>query len=200
MVMGECVVGVGDPTGRIVPPRSNGRIHGTRLNSGYGRFSENDYLEAHKLLGRYPLHTATDFRSVSTGAQLAQWLDHPKPGPDDVYVGAFHFHNFFTDLNSLRHKYRTYGHANPSAVAEVTKFLPEWDMIIRCAKGLPNEVKADKVNGLDRYTQSFLELKGNKPIFFLNETYRKEQHEMVKVMISEEEKLYGEYYKGNNTR
>lgn len=200
MVTGQCIVGVGNPAGRIVPERSNG-TQGARLR-GYGQTGTEDYLEAHKVLGRYPLHTATDFRMAITASEHAWWGDHPKPGPDDAYVTAFHLHNFFTDLKVLRHKYKTYGHAHPYAGNldfTMASLFPEWDLVIRCVKGLPNEVKVDKAGGLDRHLQGFTELKGNKPIFFLNETYRRERHKLVNAMIIEEEKIHGEFYKKNVT-
>lgn len=200
MVIGDCVMGVGDPTGRIVPVRDNrNRVNGARVR-GHGK-SRDDYTEHHKALDRYPLHTATDFRMADTGVQQVIWLNHPKPGRGDAYFTGFHLHNFFEDLQVLRNKYKTYGHANPKAdKAEFTmsNISPEWDMVIRCVKSLPNEANVD---GLQRQLLSFVDLNGNKPIFFLNETYRKERHELVKAMIAEEEKVYGEFYKDvNKTR
>ena len=199
MMMGECIMGIGDPTGRILPPRDNrDRIHGTRNDIGFGRFTPEDFLPEHKSLGRYPLHTATDFRSVSSGMQ-PHWVNHPIPGgPGDAYFTGFHFHNFFEDVQVLRHKYKTYGHENPDAEkdADLTKVAPEFDMIIRCVKGIPNE---EKIMGENRFTTSFAETNGSKPIFFLNETFVRKRHEDVKAMVAEEERKYGQFYKPNKT-
>jgi hypothetical protein len=200
MVIGNCVMGVGDPTNRILPLRDNRNHVDGKRERGHGAIFD-DYTEHHKALNRFPLHTATDFRMASTGAHQVQWLDHPKPGPGDVYVSAYHLHNFFGDLKVFRNKYKTYGHKHPKAdklEISMSNVSPEWDMVIRCVKGLPNEAN---VNGLKRHLPTFVELNGNKPIFFLNETYRKERHELVKAMIAEEEMMYGEFYKAfNKTR
>ena len=196
MVSGQCISGIGNPVSRIVPERTNG-TQGMRLR-GHGQTSIHDYIEAHRVLGRYPLHTATDFRMAITASIHAWWIDHPRPGPDDAYVTAFHLHNFFDDLTVLRHKYKTYGHAHPYAgnlTFNLASLFPEWDLVTRCVKGLPNEVKVDKASGLDRHLQGFTELKGNKPIFFMNETYRRERHKLVSAMIMEEEEIHGDFYK-----
>ena len=202
MVIGNCVAGVGDPTRRIVPLRDNpNHVDGAR-EIGHGAVYD-DYTGHHKALNRFPLHTATDFRMASTANQQVHWLNHPKPGRGDVFVTGFHFHNFFEDLTVLRNKYKTYGHKEPKAnklEISMSKVSPEWDMVIRCVKGLPNEANVD-VDALQRHLPTFMELNGNKPIFFLNETYRNERHELVKAMIAEEEKIYGEFYNAvNKTR
>lgn len=82
----------------------------------------------------------------------------------------------------------------------MSTIYPEFDLIIRCVKDLPNDVKTDKKEGMDRIMGTFAELSGNKPIFFLNDTYRKERHELIKAMIHDEEKIFGEFYKVNKTR
>jgi hypothetical protein len=196
MMLGECIMGVGLATGRILPPRSNGP-HGERIDLGYGKLKSTDFIEEHKTLNRYPLHTATDFRDVDSGRQYLWVEDHPNPdnGPPNSYGTAYHFHNFFTDVNILRNKYTTYGHGSKkNKVLDLSKVSRELDLVVRCVKGLPNEVKNDKVKGMDRYTTSFAEMKTNKPIFFLKENNRKDQHERIEAMIAKEEKRQGKFY------
>ena len=207
MMMGECIMGIGDPTGRILPPRKNKiPTQGERVNEGYGRFSPalDHFRQEHNTLNRYPLHTATDFRATASGTQV-KWVAHPNPqtaaGGEISYVTAYHLHNFFTNIKEIRHKYQTYGHAYTKAGSiDLSTIYPEFDLIIRCVKDLPNDVKTDKKKGMDRIMGTFAELNGNKPIFFLNDSYRKERHELIKAMIHDEEKIFGEFYKVNNTR
>jgi hypothetical protein len=67
-------------------------------------------------------------------------------------------------------------------------------MMVRCARDLPNSAnptsKARFEGGFEGYV-------GTKPIFFLNETYRKERHARLKTMVAEDEKLFGSYYPGS---
>ena len=207
MMMGECIMGIGDPTGRILPPRdTNNPTQGARVMEGYGKQGRglDHFRPEHQTLKRYPLHTATDFRNIPSG-DFAKWLAHPNPqtaaGGQVSYVTAYHLHNFFTNIKEIRHKYQTYGHASSEAGSiDLSTQYPEFDLIIRCVKDLPNDVKTDKSRaGMDRIMGTFAELNGNKPIFFLNETYRKERHELVKAMIQDEEKIFGEFYKLNST-
>jgi hypothetical protein len=75
----------------------------------------------------------------------------------------------------------------------------EVDMVIRCIKGLPNEVKKANVKVMDRYISSFVDMKANKPIFFLKESNRKDQHKRIVAMIAEEEKRQGKFYNDTKT-
>ena len=200
MMMGECIMGVGLATGRILPPRSNGH-YGERIDVGYGKL-KNDFIEEHKTLNRYPLHTATDFRTVDSGRQYHWVEDHPIPnnGPKNSNGTAYHFHNFFTDVATLRNKYTTYGHGMASKKkVNLPEVALEVDMVIRCIKGLPNEVKKANVKVMDRYISSFVDMKANKPIFFLKESNRKDQHKRIVAMIAEEEKRQGKFYNDAKT-
>lgn len=88
-------------------------------------------------------------------------------------MSAFHFHNFFDDLQTLRNKYLTYGHADPDAMnIPLSSVAEDVDIVVRCVHGVPNN---SSTSVLSRFRGGFEDILGPKPIFFQsNETYRLE--------------------------
>lgn len=179
MMLGRCVEGVGDPTGRIMAVRKYKRRHGTRLE-GYGR-PDGNYLPEIRSLGRYPLWSTQDFRNIegTSRTQLSESV-----------VMAFHFHNFFNDFATLRHKYVTFGHAKKlsQALLQLSFLDNDMDLLVRCVHNISNNDA--RVVGYLRDT----EYDGTKPIFFRNLTYVREREQSVKNMLAEDETVYGSAY------
>lgn len=182
-MIGECIKYIGNPRGRPTPVRQFKGVHGERV-FGWGGNHSSDYPADVIKNGSYPLANAADMR---TGVE-----NYALHGVKFV-VAAYHFHNFFESTYELRHKYGTYGHFEfrvwKMTLSQI--HADDVDMLVRCARDLPNSAnpasKTRYEGGLDSYT-------GPKPIFFLNETYRRQRHAQVKLMIDEDEKQYGSKY------
>ena len=65
--------------------------------------------------------------------------------------------------------------------------------MVRCVKGIP-EPKHSEYEVRSFFSQGFSGTGGNKPIFFLNETYRRYRHELLTRMVLEDEVIYGSDY------
>lgn len=195
VMIGECIEYIGNPRGRPTPVREYKGVHGER-DLGWGRNSSDDYPKDVISNGSYPLANAADMR---TGVfNYALGVGYPKDN-STLRVAAFHFHNFFDSGEVLRHKYRTYGH--PLFRAKYMKLSDihneDLDMLVRCARDLPNSANP---TSKDRYEGGFNSYVGSKPIFFLNETYRKLRHAKVKMIIEEDERQHGSKYPPNASR
>jgi hypothetical protein len=197
VIIGECIEGIGDPTGRPKPERLFLGIHGERKPE-WGANSEKDYPAEVIAKGRYPLANGADFR---TGVRNhgVQRMQHEKPYPfETFYVTAYHFHNFFPNRETLRHKYLTYAHPYGGVVrkrlSEIHK--DDLDMMVRCVHNLPNSANPDFKG---RHEGGYADYEGSKPIFFANAAYRKARHELVKRMVEEDEKIMGKFYTENGT-
>jgi hypothetical protein len=188
MMLGECIDKIGDPTGRVVSGRDYHRTRGHR-ESGYDPGKPGGYLSHIVSSGLYPLWSTQDFRSIEGGQQY-RWVNHSQEGSD--FGTSFHVHNFFDDLQVLRHKYSTYGHANHRAVkVPLSNISPALDVVVRCVHDLPN--KANPQSAV-RIVKPFNRSVGPKPIFFLNESYRKARHEHVRDIVLADEKQFGSIY------
>jgi hypothetical protein len=73
MVVGECLEGIGDPSGRVVPVRRTKRLYGRRA-AGYGKMGIGDYNDQIVAPGRYPLFNGVDTRDTHfTSDGRANW-------------------------------------------------------------------------------------------------------------------------------
>jgi hypothetical protein len=189
MILGECIDGIGDPTDHLVPLREAGK-QGLR-NKGYGGDGPEDYDRKDKLTKNYPLWNAADIRETS-GSQHIVWKGSLETGSPAAYGSAFHFHNFFDDLQTLRNKYFTYAHPSSDAMQHPISMLSEdIDLVVRCVHGLPNP---NSTSDQKRFRVGFEDIVGPKPIFFLNETYRLIRHAAIRRMILQDEKAHGSNY------
>jgi hypothetical protein len=155
---------------------------------GYASDGEQDYMFA-GTIKRYPLHTVQDYRMVVSGAQVSR--------RNSVVRGvAYHFHNFFDSFETARHKYVTYSHADKRAANEP---LAAWglrandiELMVRCTKNV--EVSQDAIQKHNLRTRSKLSFEeiGHdfQPLFFLNETYRKQRAVKVRQMVEEDERRH----------
>jgi hypothetical protein len=200
MMLGACVDGIGDPTGRVVPVRKYHRTRGHRMK-GYSTKVSPGWLPEILTLGRYPLWSTQDYREVEGGEQY-RWVNysgHTNELDSDSEFGiSFHLHNFFNDLETLRHKYTTYGHGKKEAMYQpLSNFSRDLDVVVRCVHGLPNVnawPKAVPMKPFDRFMKPYDRTLGPKPIFFLNATYRSARHKHVRQLVLEDEVKFGSSY------
>jgi hypothetical protein len=117
-VIGECIQGIGDKEEHPPVPR-------TQRTGAMERISNwTKYVGTQKYQGdtkkndtsskvvNGPLWDATDFRMISsrrTAGTTSHGIPHMLPT-------AYHFHNFFDSLHTLRRKYLTYGHPKAGAM------------------------------------------------------------------------------------
>jgi hypothetical protein len=194
VIGGQCVDGIGDPTERIVPLRTHDRTYGER-DETYGLEDMNEYPEAVKKSGRYPLFAAADIRRIQ-GAVNSYTFKEGTGDDDDETTDAldgvaYHLHNWFDDLAVLRNKYVTYAHGTTltkgKPLSDVTEDL---DVMVRCIRGIGNEgIESD-----EHYYEEGKTIKGPRPIFFLNETYLEERHKLIQEMVRQDEKKFGSRY------
>jgi hypothetical protein len=183
MILGECIDGIGDPKGHPVPRRQAGK-QGLRNELHVQKVP-------HDSTKKYPLWNAADFREEDV-PQYAEWKGPRETGGPAAYVSAFHFHNFFDDLRTLRNKYLTYGHAEPGAMKDpLSSVHDDIDIVVRCVHGVPNPNSTWEIK---RFRGGFEDILGPKPIFFQNETYRFFRHAAVRRMILQDEKEHGSIY------
>lgn len=218
LIIGACIAGVGDPSGRVTPerdfslPGSNAKTLGYRLEE-WGLEDFHNYPKDIVENKRFPLWDGRDIREVAGyEGDLMNFVDREKlaKGKPAVFGAAYHLHNWFTDMEVLRHKYTTYGHADRDAISmPLTDFAGDVNMMVRCARGLGNQIKVkekDDPNEVEYYENNHLlpessddhsmfSLGGNRPIYFVNRTYVQERHAQVQQMIAADEATYGTIYK-----
>jgi hypothetical protein len=196
IISGQCFGEIGDPTERVVPLRDVDRQYGMRVQS-YGKDDPDSFPQAVKDSGRFPLFAGRDVREVAGCRGLTNYQNRPGHGETAVFSAAYHFHNWFDDFRFLRHKYKTYSHATDKAIkSPLSEITEDLDMMVRCARNLGNKVKVGDSG--DYYFSEELgripELGGNRPIFFVNETYTIERHAMLQKMVAEDEEKFGTSY------
>lgn len=192
MVVGECLEGIGDPSGRVVPVRRHKRLYGRRAD-GYGEAGTADYNEQIVASGRYPLFNGVDMRDTrDTSDGRVNWKIREGRSLNRAYGVAYHFHNWFSDFKVLRNKYRTYAHGDRNVYTKTLSDMElDLDVMVRCVRGLPQSVNPE---GRKRFEMPYDRTTGPKPIFFLNETYRQQRHELVQQQVIEDEAKYGSKY------
>ena len=191
-IRGECLEGIGDPTERIVPLRTHKRRYGERHDS-YGKEHVDNYPEAVRASGRYPLFTGPDIRTV-VGDNGIPFSVKATPGADEAEANgaAYHLHNWFNDFGVTRNKYGTYAHGNTDSMKKpLSKIEGDLDLTVRCARGIDGD------DTKEAFHLNATELKGTRPIFFLNKTYLEERHNLVLKMVREDEAKYGSMYDSN---
>jgi len=242
LIPGHCLEGIGDPTGRPIPPRTislakaldpslpaeqdtGPKVFGRRPNE-WGKKHWKSYPQHVKDSGRYPLWNAGDIRTISgTNGKNLNFQDlWPKRqhGTTAFFGAAYHLHNWFVDITSLRHKYLTYGHWHSQAEWRPLSLVThDLGVMARCVNNLGNEWHAE--NGtvlqvkdlqagpavlyfennrllpedfkrLRGEEQAWGTLGGNRPIFFSNRTYVVHRHNLVKDMVIADEEKFGRFF------
>lgn len=113
-VLGECIQDIGDPAEHPPVPRTQRtgaleRIANWTKYVGTKTTTSNNNIT---IQVNGPLWDATDFRMISSrraAGTTSQGYPHMLPT-------AYHFHNFFDSLQTMRNKYQTYGHPKPGAM------------------------------------------------------------------------------------
>ena len=191
-IRGECVEGIGDPTERIVPLRTHKRRYGERHNS-YGKDDIDQYPEAIHASGRYPLFTGPDIRTVQGDWKIPYNVKDTTGDQETAsYGAAYHLHNWFNDFSVTRNKYGTYAHGLRRKMKKpLSEVSDDLDLTVRCARGIDNfESKVP-------YYLNGKEIKGPRPIFFLNTTYLDDRHNLMLKLVREDEAKYGSRYDSN---
>jgi hypothetical protein len=189
MVSGACLEGVGDNADRMQAKRKH---EGGRRATGYGEdglYFEN-LTDAHS---RYPLWNGPDMRELRGGDYndtKLMWQSQEGTPRTRLYGTAFHFHNWFQDSATIRHKYKTYAHGyvGNAKNATLSDLELDLDVLVRCVKRMTSSRERRRVEiGYDM-------TRGPKPIYFLNKTYREERHALVKRIVAKDEAVYGSNY------
>ncbi|KAL3920047.1 MAG: hypothetical protein SGILL_003454 [Bacillariaceae sp.] len=198
LLLGQCIEGIGDPTERVIPLRNYLRQFGQRSNE-YG-FNDYKNFPAHvKESGKYPLWSGRDIRGASGSDEpLTNYKDTPGHGKSAAYGVAFHLHNWFTDIELVRHKYATYGHGwDDARHINLTDIQEDLDLLVRCARGISNAANPDGYpyyehnDDIDTFWKN---LGGTRPLYFQNETYIHERHAMLQSIVASDERKYGTRY------
>jgi len=220
VILGNCIEGVGDPSGRVTvqrsvsPPGRKAKTLGQR-NDGWGWDDLNDFPTDVIENKRFPLIDGRDIREVhlSNGPLMNYLLKHKKSSQKTAVFGtAYHIHNWFRETNTLRNKFLTYGHSDGNAFKKPLSAYHGGDvnLLVRCARGLGNDIKPDDTwekkgdpNTHDYFldntllpegSEEMFTIGGNKPIYFKNRTYVEERHALLQQMIMEDEEEYGTIY------
>lgn len=195
---GQCIEGIGDPTERVVPLRNFHRQHGQR-SVEYGHDDPNRYPKHVLDSQKFPLMSGRDIREVSASDEPTMTYRHkPGDGTTAAFGVAFHLHNWFDDIEVLRHKYATYGHGWALArTLNLSDIEFDLDVMVRCARDLGNDINPngrpyhEHKGGLETFWKEF---GGNRPVYFMNETYAHERHAKVQQMVAKDEAKYGSRY------
>ena len=169
--IGHCIQYIGDTTKHIIP-KYNGRNRVT----GYG-----SNLNLTLTNGSIPIMTAKDFRTFVDG-------DYPEIKQIGYGVNTgYHFHNFFTSIESLRHKYYTYGHPQKSALnVTLEELANDLSVAAYCARNVPDPKGAKWKRVIGGYDV----LPPFRPIYFHDPIYRKKRHEyLIQLMKQEDERI-----------
>ena len=132
-IIGECIDGIGNATEHPIPERSyNGKGW---MTDGY--INKTQFSSLPKDTTHYPLWNAADIRRHPGKKYGFEWT---------LYCG-FHFHNFFPNIETLRRKYKTYGHAVQDAMEKsLGNIDPDLKPLIHC--GLNKSSEDGKEYGL----------------------------------------------------
>ena len=185
MIIGECVDDIGDAELHSPPAErdyANGTL-GFRLKGKGRRFGDWDKLPKRS---KYPLWKPVDFRSANAGGQT------PRKGKDkDNRHNAFHLHNFFDSLSTMRRKYSTYGHRRENVnELSLSQLQKDVDIMVTCVMNRESDAPEDfryREGGLD----AIIEGGGDAPILFRHPDYVNNLHHELKEEIIKDEAKYG---------
>jgi hypothetical protein len=114
ILVGNCLLGIGDNSGRVSPTRNYNNEYGQRT-SDYGKHDYQQYPKDVIENNRYPLWDGRDIRTVNGNSDgltsytneyiKNQGYDNIQGGENTAAYGtAYHLHNWFNDLEVLRNK------------------------------------------------------------------------------------------------
>jgi hypothetical protein len=181
---GHCIEGIGNSSFHPTAPRRSKSIDRA---PGWG-YQNQWYEEAKITDGRYPLYNAADMRKMG-----GSFMIHRKQEGYSDYTG-YHLHNFFENAEAIRHKYKTYGHADlyghDVSKKRLEDLAQDLSLTVRCVlKSPPVVVENDFWNPLPGGFQAMLP---PYPIYFADEEYRKARHEFISRMVHEDIQRYNQ--------
>ena len=113
ILVGNCLLGIGDNSGRVSPTRNYNNEYGQRT-SDYGKHDYKQYPKDVIENNRYPLWDGRDIRTVNGNSNgLTSYTEeyiknqgYGRQGENTAaaYGTAYHLHNWFNDLEVLRNK------------------------------------------------------------------------------------------------
>ena len=191
MSIGECILHVGDekihkPVPKYVDWEKN----------GVGDRFDWDILQQRATAKEpFPLLHTPDIRMAKGGSTQYRLKgteakqEAQKTGQPVGYTG-YHFHNFFDNATTLRNKMSTYGHPDSKAWNRTLGDL-HGDVLlgINCVMGRNDTGRHDSVT--EHVVGGLSAIVGPIPVFFQNETYRRERHEQYRKIVEEDEAKYG---------
>jgi len=151
LIMGHCLLGVGDNSGRATPVRSGiDSKHNGMVGSRKDDWGLRDYKHYPQDVidnKRFPLWDGRDIREINGNSDgllnyvnLDKTQQEAKDQKTAVYGTAFHLHNWFNSLEVLRHKYATYGHAYKEAISiPLSKIQGDLDTLVRCNRQIGSD-------------------------------------------------------------
>jgi hypothetical protein len=243
IILGNCILGIGDNSGRVTPKRQYHNEYGQRTEE-YGHYDYKKYPKDIVENNRYPLWDGRDIRTVSGNEfGLTTYVDDIGSIGDvtgtSVYGTAYHLHNWFNDLDVLRNKYATYGHSSSKAMEyPLSKINKDLDLLVRCNRNLGNDgtiynhtkypighVPNNNTNSFEYYNYTtntngidiirnpkfvirknskesvveveekvWIQFGGNRPIYFMNQSYVKKRNALVQQLLKIDENKYDSIY------
>jgi hypothetical protein len=185
--VGHCIEGIADNNSTTTYHKSAPRDEDGERLPGWGR---TDWDESKPYI---PLVNGGDFRSTGgvRNVNVQQQMTSTSTSTSseskrhyNVYT-AFHFHNFFTDPNSIRFKYKTYGHPNHKAYElKLDELSADLALMVYCVK---NEPDLRKNTRYKRVEGGFESLDPFTPIYFKDADYRRRKQEYVRNMVLSDE-------------
>jgi hypothetical protein len=183
----------------VVPLRTFHGKYGERTIK-YGAHDFNNYPQHVLESKKFPLWSGNDIRGVSgTGDPIFTYKHTPGHGVTAAYGVAYHLHNWFDDLETLRRKYATYGHADEKAwTIPLSDIEMDLDVMVKCVRNLPNNISTNHdsyYEHADGDVETFWKnFGGPRPLYFRNETYVRERHSEVRRMVADDERKHGSLY------
>ena len=173
---GHCLEGIGDARKHPPPPR---RGHGGLRLKGW---SQNEWNVTQPYA---PSANGGDFRDPGAKYQV-KVRPRTTKGKDASnhkqysVASAFHFHNWFMDRDTIRFKYKTYGHpekrANEKAMVNLHEDL---SLMVHCALGDEDSV----LQTYQRLQGGFEGLDPFTPIYFKDAEYRRRRQNLIREIV-----------------
>jgi len=185
IITAECVEGIGNEALNPIAPR-NGYLRA----QGYGNDCRTErYNQSFEKIegNHFALWNAADFRTQCGGRC------YEARAPNRSKYSAFHFHNFFSDFNATRRKYKTYGHPMHNTITgRLEDIEDDLKLTYRCALNLTDAPNTDSFPQKQRYKREVGGLQAGLPpwpIYFMDEEYRERKHKLIQQRVVEDEQI-----------
>jgi hypothetical protein len=187
IIMGHCIDGIGDPLLHPSAPRES--VTSFVRAPGFGQSCGDWYNEDKIMNNQYPAWSAADFRRTCSGgnhAFLNQSIVHPNPKKDFT---AYHFHNYFIDMNAIRYKYFSYGHPDGNVYTKpITQMSEDIVLMYYCVNDLPDPDGATWKRSTNILNKELNPL--DEPIYFMDKDYRQRRHAHVHSIMKADDEMF----------